>query len=136
MTDEQKKQIVSLRSRGVSYTDIASNLQLSRDTVKSYCRRHGVSTVECTERSALDCCEFCGKELKQTEGKKKKRFCSRECCLNWWHNHPESINKKAVYSFRCACCGKEFTSYGNAKRKYCSHECYIADRFKKGGSRE
>lgn len=136
MTDEQKKQIVSLRSRGVSYTDIASNLQLSRDTVKSYCRRNGVSTKECTEKSTSDCCEFCGKELKQTEGKKKKRFCSRECCLNWWHSHPESINKKAVYSFKCACCGKEFTSYGNAKRKYCSHECYIADRFKKGGSHE
>ena len=62
MTDEQKKQIVSLRSRGVSYTDIASNLQLSRDTVKSYCRRHGVSTVECTEKSTSNCCEFCGKE--------------------------------------------------------------------------
>lgn len=35
MTDEQKKQIVSLRSRGVSYTDIASNLQLSRALKKS-----------------------------------------------------------------------------------------------------
>ncbi|RXM53885.1 RNA polymerase subunit sigma-70, partial [Clostridium tetani] len=26
-------------------------------------------------------------------------------------------------------CGKEFSAYGNKNRKYCSHNCYIRDRF-------
>ena len=29
----------------------------------------------------------------------------------------------------CAYCGQPFQSYGNQTRKYCSHECYIHDRF-------
>lgn len=40
---------------------------------------------------------------------------------------PEKL--KAV----CPVCKKPFTVYGNANRKYCSHECYIEDRF--GGGR-
>lgn len=35
MTHDEKKQIAALRGRGVSYTDIASQLGLSRDTVKA-----------------------------------------------------------------------------------------------------
>ena len=31
---------------------------------------------------------------------------------------------------------KEFHIYGDRRRKYCSHECYIADRFKGGGGDE
>ena len=30
-------------------------------------------------------------------------------------------------------CGKEFHIYGDKRRKYCSHECCIADRFQKDG---
>lgn len=26
-------------------------------------------------------------------------------------------------------CGKAFVAYGNKDRKYCSHDCYIRDRF-------
>ena len=29
-------------------------------------------------------------------------------------------------------CGKAFSSYGNADRKYCSRECYLKDRFEGG----
>lgn len=49
--------------------------------------------------------------------------------------HPEAVKQKAVYTFTCPECGKEFTAYGNAKRKYCSHDCYIAARFKGGDAR-
>lgn len=41
--------------------------------------------------------------------------------------------RKAFYPLICAECGKEFLSYGNRKRKYCSHACYIKARFQKGG---
>ena len=41
------------------------------------------------------------------------------------------MNKKetAMYPFTCTRCGKEFLSYGNQTRKYCSHDCYIRARF-------
>ncbi len=31
--------------------------------------------------------------------------------------------------YRCPRCGSTFRAYRNRNRKYCSHECYIADRF-------
>jgi len=34
-----------------------------------------------------------------------------------------------MYPAVCVRCGKEFLSYGNRKRKYCSHDCYIKARF-------
>ena len=60
---------------------------------------------------------------------KKRRFCCPECRVQWWNSNQDKVNRKAIYSFICPNCGNEFTSYGNAGRKYCSHECYIADRF-------
>lgn len=42
----------------------------------------------------------------------------------------------ATMCFVCPSCGREFTAYGNAGRKYCCHPCYIAARFKGGECRE
>lgn len=44
-------------------------------------------------------------------------------------NGLDIIYRKAVYAYTCAHCGKPFTAYGNKERKYCSHNCYISDRF-------
>jgi hypothetical protein len=52
--------------------------------------------------------------------------------MAWWKEHPERLNRKAVYGLVCAGCGKPFESYGNRYRKYCSHDCYIKDRFGDG----
>jgi transposase len=40
MTDEQKQQIIALRRDGAGYGRIAVQLQISINTVKSFCRRH------------------------------------------------------------------------------------------------
>ena len=32
--------------------------------------------------------------------------------------------------------GREFTAYGNSRWKYCSHACYIKDRFGGGGEND
>ena len=47
----------------------------------------------------------------------------------WWNSHAEQVKRKALYPFKCAACGKEFTAYGNTHRRYCSHGCYCKDRF-------
>ncbi len=67
MTDEQKTKIMSLRREGLGYTAIAKRLDISKDTVKSFCRRNGlagemaVRGQECQTQGGL--CRECGKPL-------------------------------------------------------------------------
>ncbi len=125
MTDEQKQRLILLRRSGDGYGQIAAALGISINTVKSFCRRHGLTTE--TKGSA---CEQCGKAVEQTLGRKRKRFCCDVCRNKWWNSHLELVLRKAVYSFNCLSCGREFAVYGNSHRKFCSHECYIAYRFR------
>ena len=43
MTDEQKQQISALRRDGAGSGRIAARLQISINTVKSFCRRHSLA---------------------------------------------------------------------------------------------
>lgn len=130
MTSEQKKEIIRLRSQNVGYTAIAEILGISKDTVKTFCKRNDVGGIRSESRKP-DGCPHCGKPVIQTPGHKPKRFCSAECRQAWWNAHPESVGQKAVYEFICPFCGEHFTAYGNNHRKYCSHACYISARYKR-----
>lgn len=139
MTDLQKEHISALRLQGYGYTTIANAVGISKDSVKAYCRRHGLAgKVADNSRIKLntEVCLHCGTPLTQTAGQKKRKFCSDVCRVSWWNSHPEKVNRKAMYDFTCSHCGKPFTAYGNAGRKYCSHTCYVADRFNGGESNE
>ena len=140
MTNEQKLKIKQLRQSGYGYATIAEALGLTKNQVSAFCRRNALSgtKAETNTKEKLDanCCRGCGKPLMQTPGRKPVKFCSDSCRVRWWNAHPEMVNKKAIYHFTCAYCGKEFTAYGNAHRKYCSHACYIADRFRGGDGHE
>lgn len=136
MTTEQKERITCMRNEGYGYTAIAKAVGLGKDNVKAFCRVHHLGGVKAQSNARVtpdqDFCLTCGKTLIQTPGRKKVKFCSPVCRQEWWKAHPERVNRKAVYSFTCPCCGSSFTAYGNAGRKYCSHDCYIIDRFKGG----
>lgn len=134
VTDEQKEKIVRFRRMGRSYAEIGKEIGVSKDTVKSFCRRNSLTSAELTAIDDTDRCRECGVEIKQQPKMKKQIFCCKACREKWWTEHPDQIKRKAVYEFICAGCGKPFTAYGNRKRKYCSHECYIRDRF--GGGRD
>lgn len=137
MTNSQKEQIGLLRRKGCSYAVIGEKLHLSKETVKTFCRRNDISSgLSKTSETMSGRCRECGAKLIQTEKRKQKVFCSQSCREKWWHSHPDKINQKAVYNFQCAGCGKPFTAYGNNHRKYCSHECYINARFKGGALHE
>lgn len=129
----QKEQIKNLRGEGLSYAEIARQVNVSRDAVISFCRRNGLQEIKkpisVVENDAADVCRECGKPLVQVERMKRRVFCSKECRTKWWKEHPDRLNRKAVYQFTCPHCGKPFSAYGNSKRKYCSHTCYISDRF-------
>ncbi len=127
LSETQKSAIQNFRSAGLGYKSIAEKLSLSRETVRSFCNRNPVSTGEIYTG---DVCKQCGKPIEQTPGVKKRIFCSDSCRQSWWNAHPEAVNQKAVYEYTCPVCGSPFTAYGNSHRKYCSHACYIADRFR------
>lgn len=137
MTDAQRLEIQSLRASGCSYGAIAEKLGVKINSVKSYCRRKGlIGRVDTTpkEESTDKKCLCCGKDVGQQKGRKAKKFCSDKCRSKWWYAHSELTNKQAVYDYECPYCHTLFQAYGNAHRKYCSHACYIADRF--GGGRD
>ena len=141
MTDNQKSQIIKLRAAGNGYGKIAQMLGISLNTVKSFCRRNDINRNTAVEPSVTPTgettyCENCGQEIQQIAKQKKKRFCCDKCRNAWWNAHLDQVKRKAVYDFRCSYCGKDFHIYGDRRRKYCSHECYIADRFKGGGGDE
>ena len=158
MTEPQKEQIRNLRSEGKSYSEISSALCIPKSTIKSFCSRslekeqnsdadiriqiHSTISTSRPEKSTGKnspadtdgVCRGCGLPLIQTPGTRKRVFCSKECRVSWWSRHPEASGGNAKYSFICPGCKKPFTAFGNQKRKYCSHQCYINVRFKKGAN--
>lgn len=136
MTPDEKSRLTAMRIEGSSYAEIADALGISKNTVKTFCRRNGLTPevegmpVEITPAHTTDrLCPQCGKPVIQPEGRKQKKFCSDTCRNRWWNSHMDMVKRKAIYEYTCPTCGSAFTAYGNSHRKYCCHECYIADRF-------
>ena len=138
MTDIQAKQIREFRIKGVGYKAIASVLGLSRDVVRNYCKSHGLDGLAVEVVANMEepvpqgnICPGCGKAVKQPSMGRKRKFCSEACRRGWWAAHPERSqkNETAFYEKNCAYCGKQFIVYGNKNRRYCSHDCYVYDRF-------
>ncbi len=129
MTKEQKAIISSMRDKGVGYGTIARRLGISENTVKSYCRRRVQKKQTVQQDNIEHRCLYCGVPVKQNEGRKEKKFCSDKCRNKWWNSHLDMVDRRAIREITCANCGKTFTVYGNAPRKYCCHECYIEHRF-------
>ena len=118
MTDKQKNQIAKLRESGMSYTQISKAMDLSINSIKTYCRRHGLGgtaafSVETTETVA---CAHCGKPVVQNPGRKVKKFCSDKCRMLWWNSHTDQVNRKANYECTCAKCKKVFILRRNTNR--------------------
>lgn len=140
MTEEQRSRIISARKHGMGYAKIANEIGMTKNAVAAFCRRNGLtgnlSASEDNSQYSDGLCRECGKRLIQPDRMKTRVFCSKACKTKWWREHPERMNHKATYHFVCAACGKPFEAYGNSKRKYCSHSCYINARFKGGDSNE
>jgi len=138
MTDYQMKQIREFRLKGVGYKAIASVTGLSRDIVRNYCKSNNldghseVVPINLQEKMKQGtACMNCGEDMIQPTTGRRKKYCSSECRRTYWKNHSHQINRKetAFYEKCCVYCGDDFKVYGNKGRKYCSHECYVRDRF-------
>jgi len=135
MTADEKAKITHMRLEGVGFVKISTDLGISVNTIKSYCRRKalpggGIGYIPAeTEKQNTTRCKQCGKPLTQNPKRKVKRFCSDTCRLKWWNTHREAVNMKTASQITCADCGKEFSCYSRENRKYCCHSCYITNRF-------
>ena len=133
MTNQEKEQITALRSQGYGYKKIGQLMGLSVNTVKTYCKRNALGgTVANQPGSTEKVCKCCGATLVQTPGRKRKIFCSAACRTKWWNAHPELVKHRGDHQVICGHCGQAFSVSKNSARKYCSHGCYIADRFHGG----
>ena len=144
MNKIQKEQIKRLRLDGLGYIKVAQALGLSENTVKSYCRRNNLSgNIRVSDEqlrqqpSTEKCfCKQCGTEITQVPKRKPKRFCSEACGSEFWKENQDKISRKTAVKYTCPVCNKAFFDYGKNDRKYCSHECYITDRYKGGDLHE
>ena len=134
------KKICQLRHDGMSCLQIAAVVGIPKNTIKSYLRRSAIAIVGAScapDKTTIEDtthCKQCGIRLVQNPQHKPRKFCSDHCRFEWWSANKALLNKKALYFITCACCGLQFESYGNPKRKYCGHACYIVDRFKRGNA--
>ena len=133
LRQDQKLQIEFFRKQGIGYRQIAEELGLSRDAVRYYCKTHDLAgnAQEAYENAKGVVCPQCGRKLLQPRTGRKRVFCSNDCKNKWWHASdklfPRPLSSRE--EIFCACCGKSILAYRNKKRRYCSHECYIRDRF-------
>ena len=86
MTESDKRKIEELWLQGYGSTKIADKLGINVNTVKSFCRRHGLSGDRQQEKiNNLDIvvkeprCKYCGSSIAWKSGRKKKFFWSDSC---------------------------------------------------------
>lgn len=126
MTNSEKQRITELRRDGAGVTQIADTLCLSVNTVKAFLRRN---RMRADSEENPPKCKHCGKALIQQPKAKTKKFCGDVCRFAWWRAHRGEMNSKNMVTRPCHNCGKNFEAYEKANQKYCSHFCYVKDRF-------
>lgn len=100
MTEQQKTQTKRLRGEGFGYTAIAAMLRVPENTIKSFCRRNGLTGyLGRGQKGDEHFCHNCGLPVKQNAGRKEKKFCSDECRTIWWNTHLDLVKRKAIYRF-------------------------------------
>ena len=138
LTPKQEQQIRDFRMNGAGYRAIGVVMGLERDTVRNYCKSHGltaeskgqeINLVEQIQTGAA--CPNCGGSVVQPKCGRHKKFCCDACRRKWWSAHQDALHRSpsAFHTVTCTYCGKEFTVYANPNRLYCSHACFIRDRF-------
>lgn len=128
MTSQQKEAVLQLRNKGLGYTEIARQLGLSVNTLKSFGRRNDAPRLDralSDEGERVDGCKQCGSALIQTPKHRRKLFCSDRCRYAWWTQN--RLLSRSSTPRVCPNCEKHYVA--RKSQKHCSHSCYIAARF-------
>ncbi len=140
MDKDTEIEIMLLRVGNKSYGEIAKRLDLSVNTVKSFCLRHDLGNSRIKgpipsrntrlkpkrePRPVIGYCKDCGTAFEQPLIGGTKHFCSSLCRRRWNRKYG-----KGKYKQICPICGKEFPVIDDSKpRKYCSQDCYRTARY-------
>ena len=123
----QKEKARLMRGSGMSCAKIASELGLSENTVKSFCKRNrlGGSTgqAENADSGVQQFCLNCGIPIGQTAGYRAKKYCSDRCRITWWNKHTAAPGRQSTRAIVCLFCGRKFDAYGKRDRKFCTRLC-------------
>ena len=131
MTEQQKRQILSLRAQGLSFSQISCALHMPIGTVKSFIFRSCRGDKEERGSSVLQpACQQCGRPLLSSNSHSIKRFCSDQCRARWWNRHRDLSRRPSAHTQKCPCCGAQFYTYAG---RYCSRACYGKARSIKAG---
>ena len=128
MNSEQKRIIAEFRRSGVGYTEISEQLHLSINTIKSYCKRHDLTSTKKRYSGSVRLCLQCGNEIKQEEHRETKKFCCDRCRVIWWGKHSSLLRTPSKQTFICPVCRGSFSAYPSTRQKYCSRLCYARSR--------
>ncbi len=112
--------ILAMWETGASFSAIANALNLPDSTVKTVCLRAVRPNGE-----PEHFCANCGAPIQKSNSGREKRFCSRHCYNQWWHN---THDYRTAYHRICPVCEKAFTVYSIKSQKYCSVRCFQAAR--------
>lgn len=99
MTENQKKQILQCRQLGFSYAEISRKMGISVNSIKTYCKRHGLGGIRANSNmlsQIITTCEYCDMSVKQNPKRKQKRFCSDKCRNRWWNAHMSQVKKSKL----------------------------------------
>ena len=117
MTEKEKKTVLEMRAAGKQYNEISAELGIDVSTLKVFVHRQMHTDIRR--------CEQCKKVLPK-DARKTQRFCSQKCRNGWWYSHQGELQGERLTTYVCAVCGKNFSSYKNAK--YCSRACFYTSR--------
>ena len=92
MNDSQRMMIKQLRAAGLGYKEIGKRLNLSKESVHTFCRRNGLSGYA----KQMRLCRFCGSPIYQTDKTKTRIFCSNSCKdkYRYMHNKQAKANEE------------------------------------------
>ena len=127
VNSEEKLKIRKMRLKGETYAKIAEIIGVPANTVKTFCRRNNLQSIEFEGTKFQNICKNC--KLKLIDARTNKKFCGDKCRMIWWNKNPDKLCKMAIHTFKCGHCNKTFEIYGKKNRVYCSRKCYFSSRF-------
>ena len=94
MTNEQRMKITNLRNQGYGYTAIAQKVALSKDSVRAFCKLHGLAGVRAStvnpQTVSTNNCLNCGAFLDKSPHRGKKEILLRGLQTVMVERAPES----------------------------------------------
>ena len=114
-----KDRIVVYRNNGLSYNEIADKLGVTSEYARTVCSRANRASNADNRLQSDGFCKQCGRPLDMTGDHRNRLFCDDKC-RSEFHNHRIL---HTPYICDCEFCGREFVSYGNPKKRFCSREC-------------